>query len=361
MTKSPRDVSPVSAKLTANIDAKIPGKSSGKLVEATARLVNAGAGAVEAITDIVRPLTEWAGLRGDRLRLQREEVALEIAKQAAAKVEASKKPLTPIPTKTIVRLLEGGSLEEPTDKTMIDLWANLLASAAQNSNASTPRFISILEDLNGAQAQTLRDAILGKHQLKRNAKEAGVVFAPPISERELIHSATIISADICQHRIQMHMSSIEDKDPLDEVLEITIKTLTRPGIAFETFSIGSGTTSSWRKRLDEHIDRDYKISERDTNNEILTSIGLLTKEKAGPFHVRNSKFPFDMTFTYFRITPLCISFISAVSPDLVAWDAETAEQAMARRRSEEEAEGRVRPAKAGGRKPSRRLPADPSE
>lgn len=370
MPKPQRDISPVSAKLNANIEAKIPGKSTGKLVEATARLVNAGAGAVEAITDIVRPLTEWAGLKGDRLRLQREEVALEIARQAAAKVQVGKRPIIPIPTKTVVRLLEGGSLEDPTDKTMIDLWANLLASAAQNANAATPRFISILEDLNGIQAQTLRDAVLGKHQLTKSAEEKGIVFNLPISERELIHSATVISADICQHRIQMHMSSYEDKEfPLDEVLDFTIKTLSRPGIAFETFVLGTGTTGNLKRRIDERVDRDYKISERDTNNEILSSMGLLSKEKVGPFHVKNNRTPFDMTLTYFRITPLCISFISAVSPDLVAWDAETAEQATARKRaateaarrqSEAEAEGSMRPTKAKGRKSIRRLPSDPS-
>ena len=308
---------PVSAKLNVNIDAKIPAKSSGKLVEATARFVNAGAGAVEAITDLVRPLTEWTGLKGDRLRLQREEVALEIAERASAKVRASKKPLTPIPTKTVVRLLEGGSLEEPTDTTMIDLWANLLASAAQDSNAATPRFISILEDLNGAQANTLRDVVLGKNQLSMSDLKDRIVYDPPISERVLIYSAINMSAAVCQYKIEIH---IKENKSIDDVFNFIEKMLATPGISYHRFAMGSYNI---RKHLDDISTNNTKIPENYINYEILTNMGLLSKEKVGPFLLKSNASALNMTFTYFRITPLGLSFIRAVSADLVAWDAET--------------------------------------
>ena len=105
-------ISPVSL----SVKTTIPSKSSGRLLD--------------ALTDVIRPLTERMGLKADLIRLQREEVAYRVAVIAAKRARLSKKLVTPVPTKTMVRLLEAASLEEPDDDTMIRLWANLLASSA---------------------------------------------------------------------------------------------------------------------------------------------------------------------------------------------------------------------------------------
>ncbi|MCC8432880.1 DUF4393 domain-containing protein [Reyranella aquatilis] len=59
-----------------------------------------------------------------------------------------------IPLKTIVPLLERGSQEEPTDERMISMWGNLLASSA-TTDAVSPRFISLLAEMNRRQALLL--------------------------------------------------------------------------------------------------------------------------------------------------------------------------------------------------------------
>lgn len=318
MPKGSSKAASTKPEVKAVIEAKIPQKSSAKLVEAGARLVNAGANAVEAITDIVRPLTEWAGLKGNRLRLQREEVALEIAKRASDRIKAQKAPRTPIPTKTVVRLLESGSLEEPTDDTMIDMWANLLASAAHDQNAAAPRFISILEDLNGDQAQQLKDVLLGKIQLQFLKEEPIIEFVPPISERVLIRSAKKMTATSCSYLLKRNLLRPNQDNPIDGAIGALRKILARPGLAIDSLWLSSGTQDRAPREI---LDSNYRVHKEEVDKDILTTMGLLTREKVELFPLHHTRNEVMLSFSYFRITPLCISFFNAVNPDLVNWDA----------------------------------------
>jgi hypothetical protein len=54
------------------IKANIPSQAVGRLLD--------------ALTDAIRPFTEERGLRADQMRLQREDVLLEIAKKARARL-----------------------------------------------------------------------------------------------------------------------------------------------------------------------------------------------------------------------------------------------------------------------------------
>jgi hypothetical protein len=76
---------------------------------------------LDGLTGVIRPLTARMGLKADLIRLQREDVAYRVAVIAAERMRLSKKPVTPVPTKTMVRLLEAASLKEPDDDTMIRL------------------------------------------------------------------------------------------------------------------------------------------------------------------------------------------------------------------------------------------------
>lgn len=127
------------AKLT--VETRVPEKTSGRFVD--------------AITDILSPFSEGRGLKGDQIRLQREDVAYKIALMARDRILLEAEEYKFIPTKILVPLLEAASLEEPDDITMHDLWANLLASAA-GSEVSQPRFIGVLKELNPTQAKLLQ-------------------------------------------------------------------------------------------------------------------------------------------------------------------------------------------------------------
>ncbi|HEX8662463.1 MAG TPA: hypothetical protein VF744_00365 [Beijerinckiaceae bacterium] len=98
---------------------------------------------VDAVTDVFRPFSERRGLRGDQIRLQREDVLIEIAKKAKQRLEIENKPLNPVPNKFLVPFMEKASLGDPTD-TICEMWANLLASAAQAYDAKMLAFVDIL-------------------------------------------------------------------------------------------------------------------------------------------------------------------------------------------------------------------------
>jgi hypothetical protein len=131
----------VGAKANLEVKTEVPSATAGRFVD--------------AITDIIRPWSEIRGLRADLIRVHREEVGLEIARRAAARIKLETSGLRPIPLKILVPLLEKGSQEEADDDFMIDMWANLLASAASSTEVQ-PRFVGIIGELNGHQARLLQ-------------------------------------------------------------------------------------------------------------------------------------------------------------------------------------------------------------
>jgi hypothetical protein len=91
------------------IKTEIPAKSTGRLVD--------------ALTDLIRPFSEARGLRGDEIRLQREEVAIEIARRALERKALEEEAIVPVANKVLVPLLEQASLEDIDDDVMMERWA----------------------------------------------------------------------------------------------------------------------------------------------------------------------------------------------------------------------------------------------
>ncbi len=133
----------LSAKASFDISTEIPSEVSG--------------GLVSALTDIIRPFTENRGLKADRIRLQRMDVAIQIAQKARNIAEVENLPLNPIPTKLIVPFLEKASTEEPEDETMQDRWAALLLSASKNYQAKHLTFVDILSRLSADELKILEE------------------------------------------------------------------------------------------------------------------------------------------------------------------------------------------------------------
>jgi hypothetical protein len=109
--------------LRANLEVKaeIPKEETGRLVA--------------ALTDIIRPFAERRGLKADQIRLQREDVLLEVVKKARLRAELEQIELHPIPTKMLVPFLERASLEDFDNTEMQARWAALLLSASNNYQA----------------------------------------------------------------------------------------------------------------------------------------------------------------------------------------------------------------------------------
>lgn len=133
----------LSAKASFNVSTEIPSEVSG--------------GLVSALTDIIRPFTENRGLRADRMRLQRMDVAIQIAQKARQIAEIENLSLNPVPTKLMVPFLEKASTEEPEDEAMQDRWAALLLSASKNYQAKHLTFVDILSRLSADELKVLEE------------------------------------------------------------------------------------------------------------------------------------------------------------------------------------------------------------
>jgi hypothetical protein len=135
----------IAAKAILKVQAEIPPESTGR--------------ALDALVDIIRPFTEARGLKADQLRLQRAEIAYEIAKIAKAEADLEKLSLIPPPTKFLVPFLERASLEDK-DKQLHTRWASLLLSAPTHYDARHVTYIDILSRLSSEELLLLEDICL---------------------------------------------------------------------------------------------------------------------------------------------------------------------------------------------------------
>jgi hypothetical protein len=130
------------ATLSASVSTEIPTASSGRLLD--------------AITDMFRPFSERRGLKADQIRLQREEVLIEIAKRARARLQLEGHQSQPLPNKFLVPFLEAASLEESDSDILIERWADLLAACSLDPKSAHPRFVQILSEMTSDDAKLLR-------------------------------------------------------------------------------------------------------------------------------------------------------------------------------------------------------------
>ena len=132
----------LAAKATLEVKAEIPKESTGRLID--------------ALVDIIRPFTEARGLKADILRLQRVEVAHEIAKMAKRTAELEEIELKPPPTKFLAPFLEQASLEDE-DTELHARWAALLLSASTNYEARHLTFIDLLSRMSSQELAVLEE------------------------------------------------------------------------------------------------------------------------------------------------------------------------------------------------------------
>jgi hypothetical protein len=103
--------------------------------------------------DLISPLTEWAGLKGNeiryrrqQLRIQREDVLSKIIQDARNRLQFSERKNTPIPNKFLVPFLEKASLEDE-DSEIMKMWSELLVSAVSSYDPVYLRIIEILSQI----------------------------------------------------------------------------------------------------------------------------------------------------------------------------------------------------------------------
>jgi hypothetical protein len=243
---------------------------------------------VDALTDIIRPWSEHRGLKADLIRLQREDVALEIARRAARRIELENPDPHPIPLKVLIPLLEKGSQEEADDDFMIDMWANLLAAAASDNSVS-PRFVGIIGELNGRQARLLRYIATEKDDLDATQGSFNVQQQMVMNElTAMLRGRTTV--DKLSEKITVLFQS---NGTFLSSLQIYAR---RPSL--EAWSSGSEKTpegDSWRS---------------ETDLEVLASLGLLERVD---IHREVGRKEIDLiSLHYYRMTYLAIDILEAV-------------------------------------------------
>lgn len=132
-------------KASLEVKTEIPKEATGKLVA--------------ALTDAIRPFTEKRGLRADQIRLQREDVLLQIAQKAHQRAVYENLQLKPVPNKLLIPLLEKASLES-NDELMQERWSSLLLSAATSFDSMQLTFVDILSRMSADELLLLEEVCL---------------------------------------------------------------------------------------------------------------------------------------------------------------------------------------------------------
>lgn len=117
----------------AEIKGEVPSSSMGRLVD--------------SLTDAIRPFTEARGLKADQIRLQREDVLIEIAQKAKHRISLENQPATPVPLRVLVPLVEKASLADADSEELKVAWANLLVAASQDGTSGIAVYSDILSKL----------------------------------------------------------------------------------------------------------------------------------------------------------------------------------------------------------------------
>jgi hypothetical protein len=301
MGRKKPQVSKIAAKATAKLEAIAKAtyqrkKTTTEVIPPDVSRAKAG-----AWLTLLSPITEWAGLKGDALnfkrrllRIQQEETLLRVAQSVRTKL-ADTHISRPIPRKILVPALEKASLEDAADDVMVDRWANLLASAAQELKVQ-PRFVGILEELAGSQAECLERVAFNRF--------AEVGF--PAAE----------FADSCisfaEHNIREDFEAdIRQNLTGEEQIEATVNAITRafnrPGVLLGVVFISDSRGGFW-----DCYDAIAQSGIQDEENlSILESLGLIRYVVIKT--VVHAKRRFQVSVHYHHLTRLGVEFCEVCS------------------------------------------------
>lgn len=265
------------AEATFSLKGEIPKNSLGRLVD--------------SITDIFRPFSEARGLKADNIRLQREEVAIEIAKRARARLAIENQEIKPVDNKVLIPLMEKSSLEDIDDEEMIDRWSSLLANATKAKKVE-PRYVQILSELNSRQAQ-LFEAI---------ATNAWNDFERP--EVELEDAPGTLDARWIRSDLDDVFMDLNENLDADMIYERIFLMLDRPGAIIVDILLHRKDKSTYSLNVQERNTYD----KRDLDLDILSSLGII--KRADIRYI--TQYADDIDIYYYHITDLGVSFFKTI-------------------------------------------------
>lgn len=285
-----------SGKIEAVVSAKYDRRhTSTEVIPADVTRAKAG-----AWLDLISPLTEWAGLRGDalrhkrdQLRLQREDVLAEIVKRCHERLHVRGRSINPVPNKFLVPFLEQASLEDP-DSSLVDLWANLLASAAENFNSYCIHFVSVIARLSPKQGDIFKN-VINTESLRdlQSSMDDIVLFLNDRDVRDFI--AELVAGPSGEK------SEIESDDDLCNLMHTQMN---MPGITIVHSSAENLGTEDY---FDVNFDYMKYKDEDEVDYSILEAIGLVKRVETNFFEAGN----WSISLVYYHLTTLGFHFAKA--------------------------------------------------
>jgi hypothetical protein len=260
---------------------------------------------VAALTDIIRPFTEARGLKADQIRLQREDVLLEITKKARIRADIEKIELHPVPTKLLVPFLEKASLED-FDKEMQDYWASLLLSSSKEYQAMHLTFVDMLSRMSSNELKLLEEVYFSHDKLPK--------FIYPTSHFNenhytIRHKAEILSieVEISESTMQWESSAKVAYDEFVNSVMLIYGRIMHAGVTcFVKKTTGEGDSDLEAVAV-------FFYNERYDDTSELSSIQILERERLLDTEVYTVPI-WNTEIQYFNLTPLGIDFVLHCSP-----------------------------------------------
>lgn len=289
MSNSPKIKVDIGAKLSAQakISTKVPAKSAGRLID--------------ALTDVFRPFSERRGLKADQIRLQREDVLIEIAQKTKKRMTIERAKIQPVPNKFLIPFLEKASLEE-TSSYLVNMWSHLLTSCCSDPSNAHPRYVQILSELTAEDAQLLKD-IAYNHIEKLTFHGLRTFGYSPIAFER-----------IARECLEGPGSPVIDDDNIRAIYTRITEIFDEPGLGLINISVMTDDGEQ-TVRLEDEIKNvfleDYLAGNQRTHLEILISLSLIRQ-----IEVELSLAGVTVIVEYVHMTPLGSSFFMLCDRDL---------------------------------------------
>lgn len=247
---------------------------------------------IDAITDLIRPISESFGLVGDVIALKRQKTLKKLAILAKERLESLDKPVKEIPSKFFVPLLEKASLEDLNDGSLMNMWANLLVTSATDSVELLGQYISILSEITSEQVQILEDIVRGTEY---NPDKADI----------FVDNFYYLN----QTGLPGSLSKFHDIEDVEKFIDLILNEFDINGIALDTLNVFYS---------DKDLEDSFSISSPDNvygdakfyDFENLVRLGLLSKCEVKCHKVGI----FDIDVHYYIITPVGIDLYACCNP-----------------------------------------------
>jgi len=263
----------VSAKV--ELKSEVPAESSGR--------------ALDALIDLIRPISESFGYLGDKVRLAREKTLFEIAHRVRERLVLSNVETKPIENKFLIPLLEKASLEDASNEKLIEMWANLLATAATDRVELLGQYVSVLSELTSDQARLL-DKILEIDAV------TGVTAGHFVDNYYYFNQTGLPGS----------LSEFATAKNADEFAEKAIEMLAMAGIAIDTLCVYGDAGDETTVAAPDGVYSDLLFYDFEN----LCRLGLLERIEIKRYKVGI----YDIDLHYYLVTPVGIDLYACCNP-----------------------------------------------